>query len=95
MASEKIVTIFRHFAGEVIALFPEVPGSNHPAHCLSYQHLGQHGAADCQEVIQHSRPATPEESAGLRHELESLCGYEIIERRHYSYAMLSKRINAL
>ena len=95
---DAIITIFRVFKSEgeeVIALFPEIPGSNCAATCLSYMHVGQHGAADYDRVIQGSRPATPEESAPLRKELESLGGYLITEKKRASYAMYKKRSDAV
>ena len=56
-------------SGGIIALFPEVPGS--PGFCSSYEHIGQHGSADYGYVISKTTPATPEEYAGLKRELES------------------------
>jgi hypothetical protein len=54
----------------VIALFPndvdERSGS-----VTSYEHHGQHGGAWYEGVISKTRPATPEESAALKRELES------------------------
>lgn len=38
--------MFRILKGEVIALFPEEPGTNDPDTCLSYTHDGQHGHFD-------------------------------------------------
>ena len=53
-------------------LFPDIPAS--PGHCLSYERIGQHGAADYAGVIARTVRATPEDSASLKRELESL-GY--------------------
>lgn len=73
--SDKTRVIFRKFEGEVIALFPELPGdSNFYATCLSYQHLGQHGSASVDLCAEGTTPATPAEYADLKKELESL-GY--------------------
>ena len=55
--------------GECFALFPELEGSRD--HCIAFQHLGQHSSADYDGCIRRSRPATPEEYAGLKDELES------------------------
>lgn len=62
--------------GDVIALFPYVQGS--PGFCDSYQHIGQHGSADYIGLVgggwgrgRRTRPAKPEEYAGLKRELES------------------------
>lgn len=39
--------IFRKFPdGDIIAIFPELPGDSSPSTCLSYMHIGQHSAAD-------------------------------------------------
>ncbi len=73
----KTKVIFRIFppsqGGEVIALFPEEPGTNNPGTCMSYMHTGQHGAASV-SLGRSLRLATPEEYAPLKRELESL-GY--------------------
>ena len=62
--------IFRWWKKSVIAIFIEEPGTNYPGTCDSYQHIGQHGACD-PSIISDSRPATEEEYASLKHELES------------------------
>lgn len=60
----------RH-GGYVLALFPaEASSTTDGGLCSSYAHIGQHGAADPWGVIQDSRPATPEEYADLKAELE-------------------------
>jgi len=61
--------MFRMWRGEVIALFVNSNADN-AGHCQSYQHVGQHGAADCNGIIRESRPATPAEYASLKRELE-------------------------
>jgi len=64
------VVVFRRWRnGDVIALFPEVPGS--PGFCSSFEHVGQHGDASYSGVICQTTPATPEEYADLKTELES------------------------
>ena len=64
--------IFRFWDGEVIALFPEDPSDvQNWYNCSSYMHIGQHSGADSQHIINSSRPATPEEYASLKKELES------------------------
>lgn len=67
--SEVVDVMFRMWRGEVIALFPGLMDS--PGHCQSYQHVGQHGGADCGGIIRRSRPAEPQEYAALKRELES------------------------
>lgn len=75
--TDKTRVIFRRFPQEdVIALFPSIPGDNNPrATCLSYMHLGQHGAASIDLLVgKYTTPATPEEYSPLLAELKSL-GY--------------------
>jgi hypothetical protein len=57
--------------GDVIALFPTIPYDRRGYECQSYQHVGQHGGADCAGVIRRTRAAKPEEYAALKRELES------------------------
>ena len=57
--------------GEVLALFVAEAG-NYDGYTIGcYAHVGQHGQADYRHCIDTSRPATPEEYADLKHELES------------------------
>ena len=81
MATKVIFRKFRKFGGEIIALFPEEPGSKVYL-CMSYQHFGQHGDADYIHCVANSRPARPEEYAALKAELQSI-GYtlEVCRRR--------------
>lgn len=69
--------IFRMFQGEVLALFPaEASTVGQPQFCSSYAHIGQHSAADPIGVITDSRPASPDEYAPLKRELEQI-GYTL------------------
>lgn len=71
---------FRDGSGDIIALFPDLPGDTHnPGMCESYMHNGQHGAADLTgAVYQLTSPARPEEFAALKAELEApLYGYRL------------------
>jgi hypothetical protein len=54
---------------DIIALFPDIPESG--GMCLSFEHTGQHGAADYSSVISRTYPAEPFEYAALKRELES------------------------
>ena len=63
--------IFRFWQGEVIAMFPAEPAGLEKHVCSSYMHVGQHGSADGRMIIRESRPATPDEYASLKAELES------------------------
>lgn len=65
--------IFRKWKnnGDIIALFPEIPGNGHPGTCLSFEHVGQHGTASISLTIAHTTPATERECETLQRELES------------------------
>ena len=67
--------------GEVIALMPYVPADVNGIYSDSYEHVGQHGAADAEGLIGRTVPAIPSEFAALKRELESI-GYaiEVIQR---------------
>lgn len=71
----KTKVLFRMFQGELLALFPEDPGTNDPATCSCYAHVGQHGSAD-PLITRRSRPATAEDYLPLKRELESI-GYNL------------------
>jgi hypothetical protein len=73
----KTKVIFRRWKqGEVIAIFPELPGTNDPGTCMSYQHTGQHGAADPSHVTSQTRPATGTDVDQLYRELSQI-GYDL------------------
>ena len=61
--------------GEVIALFPATPADTSGSLCSSYQHVGQHGAANDLLVVTTTKLAKPEEYADLLAELVSI-GYD-------------------
>ena len=67
--------IFRKFKdnGDVIAFFPELPGTNNPYDCQSYMHVGQHGAACL--YPDDTVPATEQEYIELYKELVYI-GYD-------------------
>lgn len=75
--TEKTKVVFRIFKddGSLVALFPNEIADPH-GNIMSYQHIGQHGAADYSYCIQKSRPARPEEYADLVRELQGL-GYNL------------------
>jgi hypothetical protein len=90
-------TVFRVFrsGGDVLALFPEIPDSvGKPAECMSYQHIGQHGAADYQHCISMTRPALPVEYAELLAELGQI-GYRVEVVQRVSHAVHQARAKAL
>lgn len=69
--------IFRKWAnGDIIALFPQLPHDLRGDYCVSYEHVGQHGAALASHVIANTTPATPDEYADLMRELETI-GYSL------------------
>ena len=85
----------------IIALFPEIPADLSGYLCQSYQHVGQHGAASYDKLVSVQNaptvPATPEEYADLKEELESI-GYVLEVRRRCTPAMrkaLSAEIKAM
>lgn len=82
--------IFRRWAnGDVIALFPEIPASNDGRLCQSYEHIGQHAAADPVVVTCATTPAAPEEYGGLLNELIER-GYVDLQIRQ----KLTRRMNS-
>lgn len=79
----KTLVIFRTFKeGDVIALFPEEPGTNDIRTCLSYQRVGQHGSADV-AITRSTRPSTPKEICDLACELRGL-GYDLKAARRFT-----------
>lgn len=84
--------IFRAFPdGEVLALFPALPADLEPRrNCLSYAHVGQHGAASV-ALAERTRAATPAESAPLAHELEAR-GYNLRPCKRFTRAHLRARL---
>ncbi len=67
------VVVFRKFReGDVIALFPNI--TEGLGRCLSYMHIGQHGAASYGMLVQDTELASEEEYAPLKQELEQI-GY--------------------
>lgn len=77
---EETAVIFRVWpqreGGDVIALMPYEPATSDGRYITSYQHIGQHGAADYFGVMRDTRPATPEQFAPLKRELEQI-GYRV------------------
>jgi len=83
-----VVVIFRRWRGsngsDIIALFPELPADYQGWLCDAYEHVGQHGGADYQGVIQATTPVTVEEAAPLARELERI-GYRLKPLKRASY----------
>ena len=66
--------------GGVFALLPEDPADEYGRLCTSYEHIGQHGAANYRSCIERSRPATPVEYADLLEEMTRI-GYRVTVRQ--------------
>ena len=72
---ETVQVIFRRFKdGEILALFPYESTSGCDL-VMSYQHIGQHSGAD-PLLVHDTNPATPEQYANLKRELEGI-GYSL------------------
>lgn len=83
MTQDKEITkvVFRKFKdGEIIALFPEIQYNEDRKYCMSYTHVGQHGAANY-DLRLDCKLAKPEEYAPLVKELKGI-GYNLkIQKR--------------
>lgn len=89
----KTKVIFRKFPdGEVIALFPELPGDNSVLNCLNYMHNGQHGSGKA--TLEGTKPVDKDWNGTLKHELTAI-GYNLTVVSRISYQMDQKRIAAL
>lgn len=51
--------------GGIIALFPSIPANDNPSMCMSYEHIGQHGAASILLSQAATVPATDRDFADL------------------------------
>jgi hypothetical protein len=96
---EVTIVIFRRWKklnpvfDPVIAMFPREPAGRCDASCLSYEHVGQHGAADYHHVMSRTIVAEPAEYAPLKHELEQR-GYRLVVRKRASWKDHQARRNA-
>lgn len=80
--NETLVIFRKWVGGEIIALFPE--NDEGFGECTSYEHIGQHAGAHYAGVVASTKPATPEEYADLKRELESYpYGYKLKVRRRW------------
>ena len=81
--ADRTPVIFRKWKGseDVFALFPTIPADVNGQLVLSYEHIGQHGAASLL-IISETTPASEAEYADLKDELEKI-GYDlVVYRRH-------------
>ena len=82
--------VFRRYPdGDIVALFPYLVANNYFGYCLSYQRVGQHGAADYTHCIQITKPATSSEYGNLLKELSAI-GYNVkpINRINYNKVVI-------
>jgi hypothetical protein len=94
--TEKTKVIFRQFTdgtGEIIALFPELPGNRDLDTCMSYMRVGQHATASVR-LVEDTILAHPSNYATLKAELEDL-GYNLQVCYRFTYAAQEKRRAAL
>lgn len=88
------IVIFRKFKdGDIIAIFPELNGTNDLFTMSSYMHVGQHGSCD-DSLMYKTKPATADEYQPLYNELESI-GYNLEIRRKLTYKHYLARKAAL
>ena len=92
--TEPTTVIFRMWERDVIAIFPEEEATLNIYECMSYQHVGQHGACNPYYIVQNSRLATQAEYLKLLGELEAV-GYRLRIRRKMTQSMHDKRIAAV
>ncbi len=90
MKTDKHITevVFRvdttkDFKGTVYALFPHNACDN-SGNVTTYQHVGQHSAADYKHCLKRSKMATELECADLKKELQNI-GYnlKVIKKQNY------------
>ncbi len=76
--SAKTAVIFRRWrrSGDVIAIFPEDPGTMDPSTCSSDEHVGQHAACAPKLLLDFTVPARPREYRRLAEELQRI-GYRL------------------
>jgi hypothetical protein len=73
LAGKVTAVIFRKWrdTGNVVAIFPAIPGDVQGRYCQMYEHVGQHGDGDYLLVVGRTVLATPAEYADLKRELEA------------------------
>ena len=92
--SEITKVVFRKYKdNDIIAIFPEEPGNMDKHTCMSYMHIGQHGACN-PSIISDTTLASKEEFQELKNELESI-GYNLVVISRISSLMNSKRFEKL
>lgn len=81
--------------GDWIALFPTIPGNMDSETCMSYMHVGQHGACYPSDVVQATRIADPSEMVTTLRELENVGYDDLYLQSRMNRSMREKRIEAL
>ena len=90
MDTEKTKVIFRQWkdGGEIIALFPEIATDTIGYNCQSFMHIGQHGAASPNVMLEDTKLANIEDD-DVKNLIQELTGrgyeLEIIKRFRYSH----------
>ena len=94
--TEKTVVIFRKFSdGDIIAIFPEIPGTYEEFTCSSYMHIGQHGSCHPVSLINGgTKLASETEYHDLFIELESI-GYNLEVKKRMTQEMYNNRVEVL
>lgn len=96
MKQQKFVdkVLFRKLLGiegnPVMAVFPEQPFCDVDYLCINFMHAGQPGGCNPKNVVNQSRPATPEEYAPLKQQLEDQ-GYTLDVRKRLTKADKEER----
>ena len=76
--------VFRKLLGiegaPVMAVFPEEPALDVDYLCVNFMHAGQPGACNPGNIVNNSRPASPDEYALLKGQLED-AGYSLDIRK--------------
>ena len=95
MNKEIIPVCFRAYRdnGEIIAIFPTMPESYNAYMCRTYEHFGQHGAADPLHMVEITTPAQEEQYTDLHRELISI-GYDnlrIVQKVNTSHYLRIRR----
>lgn len=88
---EPVKVIFRKWPGtkDVIALFPEIPGSYVSSLCQSYEHVGQHGSAS-ESIMRYTKHASLQEAQELMEELVHI-GYVPVVVKRFTKQAREKR----
>jgi len=89
--------VFRKWkeTGDILALFPDIPDDVEGLYCTSYERIGQHGGATYSYCIEQTTPASQEEYASLKEELESEpynYKLKVVKRCHPKYSENARKL---